>query len=128
MSVLSYDLGHPHTPPFPCEMAPPTLFFYSLYVNCIACLHSQVGEGMGGPKSYDSTETLVLYMQYSLYGSSAIGIRLVSLLLTFRYQSKSAIAKYLPSYDKRCSIVFLHFPSCTSLTPPPPPEPELVNV
>jgi hypothetical protein len=53
-------------PPFPCEMAPPPLYFYSLYCicmsTCLACLHLLAGEGAGGPKSYDSTETLVLYV------------------------------------------------------------------
>jgi hypothetical protein len=30
--------------------------------------HFRTGKGVEGPKSYDSTETLVLYMLYSLYG------------------------------------------------------------
>jgi hypothetical protein len=28
----------------------------------------RTGKGVGGPKSYDSTETLALYILYSLYG------------------------------------------------------------
>ncbi len=52
VSVQSYDLGHP--PPTPkASVAPPTL----------AC----GGEGVGGPKSYDRTVTLVLYKLRSLY-------------------------------------------------------------
>jgi hypothetical protein len=53
-------------PPYPCEMAPPLSVF--LLPVCIAHLHSLAGEGADGPKSYDSTETLVLYFtQCSLY-------------------------------------------------------------
>ena len=48
---------------FPCEITPPSVFLLPV---CIARLHLLAGEGVGGPKSDDSTETLVLYMQHSL--------------------------------------------------------------
>jgi hypothetical protein len=36
--------------------------------------HFARGKGVGGPKSYDSTETLVLFIHYSLYVSHALKI------------------------------------------------------
>jgi hypothetical protein len=54
----------------PPEMPPPPPLSVFLLPVCIALLHSLAGEGVGGPKSYDSTETLVLHIQYSLYGVS----------------------------------------------------------
>ena len=50
---------------------PPPLSVFLLPV-CIARLHSLAGEGAGGPNSYDSTESLVLYILYSLYIAPSI--------------------------------------------------------
>jgi hypothetical protein len=57
--VLSYDLGPP--PPFSSEMAPPLSVF--LVPICMDQLHSLAGEGAGGLKSYDSRNTLILYIE-----------------------------------------------------------------
>ncbi len=51
-------------PPFPCEKWLPLLSVFLLPVR-ISRPHSLEGEGAGGPKSYDSTESLVL----SLYAT-----------------------------------------------------------
>jgi hypothetical protein len=61
---------------------------------CIARLHSLAGEGAGGgPKLYDSTETLVLYKQYSLYA--------YGLLLAFLYRNSQhyvTLWRCIPSF------------------------------
>jgi hypothetical protein len=43
----------------------------------IARLHSFVGKGAGGPKSYDSTETLVHSILYQCFGSGSGRIRII---------------------------------------------------
>ncbi len=65
--MLPYDLGPPTL--FPVRNGSPLSVF--LHPVCIARHHLLAGEGVGGPKSYDSTESLVLYMLYSLYDKAA---------------------------------------------------------
>jgi hypothetical protein len=49
-------------PSVPCETVFPSVFLFPL---CIARLQSLAGERAGGPKIYDSKETLVLYCMYN---------------------------------------------------------------
>ncbi len=55
--------------PFPFEMAPPPLCLFTPCLYTVARLHSLMGDGAAwvAPKSYDSTETLALYIKYTLY-------------------------------------------------------------
>jgi hypothetical protein len=53
-------------PPFLWEMAPPPCLSTACTVG-LAHQHSLAGVETGGPKPYNSTETLVLYTQYLLY-------------------------------------------------------------
>jgi hypothetical protein len=46
----------------------PCMYIVQYTVVRLHILYSLSGEGSGGPKSYGSTETLGIYIQYSLYG------------------------------------------------------------
>jgi hypothetical protein len=72
--VWPYDLGPPHS--LSRAKWPPSVFLLPVCV-CIVRLHL-AGEGTGGPKSYDSTETLVLHIQYHFISNSVSHYKLGS--------------------------------------------------
>jgi hypothetical protein len=61
--------------PFPVRNVSPLSVF--LLPVCLARLHSLVGEGAGGPKSYDSKEILVHSILYECFGSGSGRIRII---------------------------------------------------
>ncbi len=65
------DLGPPN--PFPVRNGSPPIYVFLLSLGIVRQL-SLAGEGAGGPKSYDCTETLVLCTQYSLYGGDSLNV------------------------------------------------------
>ncbi len=66
LSTCRMIRGHP--PP------PPQASVCELYIQGVQRQRRgepfRTGKGVGGPKSYDSTEILVLYILYSLYGEN----------------------------------------------------------